>query len=490
MIRAPKFLILLCFTEMWERFSFYGMRALLVLFLTTQFGLPDTQTFAIFSLYAALCFAGPPLAGIIADKLVGFRNMVILGGTIIIIGHITMALIPFNDLLLYLGLGFVAVGTGLFKGNISNLLGSCYDSDDPRRDTGFTWFHISVNTGSALAVTSCAYVAHVYGWHYGFGLAAIGMILGLITFITYQKILGEHGLARPEMRKKTIANLPLPMFIFVGSIIAAIMCSFMLYNSLLFGKLLAIFCGVMFLYLGYVTSKLTPVQRNNIILLVVLITFFMLFFALEMQLGSLFNLFTARNVDKHILGFNIPAAISQAINPSSVIIAGPLLAMIFYRLGYNWSIRRIGIGIATMAGCFGILYIGCLNANADNMVSYSYLVAAIFLMAIGELCIVPVIYNLCTTLTPIDMRGFMMGMLMLSVSLSNLSGNIIAKFMSISTVGAKELDTAASLVVYQNGFLKIMYFNIYVLIAFSILYPLLNRATKKNVERGMELATS
>lgn len=478
LFKMPKFLALLFFVEMWERFSYYGMRGILVLFLIKKLGLSDPHAYAIYSLFAAFAYAGPVFGGFLADRLMGFRYMVVVGASILVLGHCLMFLEIFDQSFVYLGLGFIATGTGLFKGNITNLLGTFYKTNDPERDRGFTLFYVAVNLGSVMATVSCAFVAELCGWNYGFGLAAIGMILGLIMYISLQnKILGKNGLPpKLELLEKNIMfGLKPPVFVVAGGIAIAVMCAFMLRSSELFSQLLAVAGVVVFLVAGKIIYSCTQVERRNMIALIILMIFFMFFFALEMQLGSLINLFTDRNVVKSIFGYTIPTAVSQAINPFSILMVGPILAPLFVTMGIKWEVRRVGIGLVLMLLAFLTFYVGCNFANEMSQVPYIFLFVGISLMGVGELFIAPVVHALFTALTPLRVRGFMMGVLMLSLSFSNLAGVVIAKFMSVELDGSQNFDALVSLSIYKSGFFDIMMFNIYLLGVFIILYTFLNR---------------
>lgn len=464
----PGFLKLLCFVEMWERFSYYGMRALLVLFLTSQMDLADEDSYAIYSLFAALGYSLTALGGFIADRLLGYRKMVLVGGSIITLGHFSLGLIRLEPNLIYFGLALVAVGTGMFKGNITNLLGTCYKENDPNRGEGFTLFHVGVNLGSFLAALTCGYAAHLFGWEYGFGLAGIGMVIGLIVFIKYEDILGDRGLPNPENRKRKILGIDLPYVIFAGAIALAIFASQMLIKAEYFANLLAYTGFAMVLVFFYIIAKSSVQEKRGLITLVILIVFLMCLLALEMQLGSLINLFSARNIDNNIFGYEVPAAISQAINPLSIIILGILLRR-FFNFGIKYQALKFLLGILSMALCFLVLYIGCLDADSNGRVSYMYLVVAISIMGLGELFVIPLIQEQATILAPKKIKGLVMGMLMLSLAFSNLAGIIISKFMSIPKVGG-EIDSLASLEIYKAGFFKIYLFNLALAVIFMLFY--------------------
>ncbi|WP_375332247.1 peptide MFS transporter [Candidatus Tisiphia endosymbiont of Temnostethus pusillus] len=472
--RVPKFLIILFFVEMWERFSYYGMRSLLVLFLTSRLGYEDAKAYAIYSLFAAVGYAGPVLGGFLADKLTGFRSMVLLGGIIITIGHLSLTLVELESELIYIGLALIAVGTGMFKGNITNLLGSCYKEDDPERSRGFTLFYVGVNLGSFMASISCSYIAYLYGWHYGFGIAGGGMILGLTIFIKFQHLLGDNGISpRPKLMNKKILGLNIFTILMIASLLFALVVARMLISSEFFANILAL-CGILILGIFiYIIVKSSPLQRKRLTVLLILITFFMCFFALEMQLGSLVNLFTQRNVVNEILGLTIPPAAFQAINPFSIIIFGSLLGA-YMKFDKKYATPIFAFGISTMAICFFILYIGCLNANIEGKIGLLYLVSGIAFIGLGELCIGPLIQEQATLLAPKHLKGLVMGIIMLFAAFANLAGILISKFMSIPSING-EVDCLESLEIYKKGFLKIATFNLGLALLFLPCYLFVNK---------------
>jgi POT family proton-dependent oligopeptide transporter len=477
--RCPQFLTLIFFVEMWERFSYYGMRALLVLFLTSHLGFTDTKAYAIYSLFAAIGYTGPVIGGFLADKLMGFRNMVLIGGIVMIMGHICMIFAGLDTFLVYLGLALIAVGTGLFKGNITNLLGSCYKDNDSDRERGFTLFYVGVNLGSFLASILCGFVASNYGWDYGFGLAGIGMFIGLVTFAKFQNILGSSGLSpMPElMSKKLFLGMNIFTITIVISLLLALLVSKMLVSAEFFANILSIVGLVVFGIFAYIVMKSPSIQRQNLIALSIMIFFLMCFFGLEMQLGSLINLFTARNVDNEIFGIMLPASVSQAINPISIVLLGSLIGTCI-KFNRKYSTMMLGLGLVTLVLCFVVLYIGCVNADSNGKVGYLYLVAAVAFMSLGEICIAPLVQSQATLLSPKNLRGFIMGIVMLSLAFSNLAGIILARFMSVPSVKGK-VDAMESLAIYKEGFLDITFFNAGIVLVFLVCSVFLHKVLSK-----------
>jgi POT family proton-dependent oligopeptide transporter len=464
--KFPNFLKLLFFVEMWERFSYYGMRALLVLYLTSQLGFEDKKAYSIYSLFAAIGYAGPSIAGIIADKLLGFKNMVLSGGVIMTLGSFALAFSINNQSLVYTGLALMAVGTGMFKGNVTNLLGACYTPNDPAREHGFTLFYVAINLGSFIASISCSFIAKYYGWEYGFGLAGLGMLFGILTFLKYSSVVAEYGNAPAREGNKKLSNFNYILGATLIGLFLAYPVSIMLTSSEYYTDIVKYAGLIILAIMLYIIANSENKQRNNLLALSIFIVFLMIFFALEMQLGSLINLFAERNVNKEILGFAIPAAISQAINPFSIIIFGSILGG-YIRPSKKYAIITFGFGLLCMAICFYILWLGCLNADVTGSTNYLYLVLGISCMGFGEVCVAPFVHAQTTLLAPKHLRGFIMGILMLSLAYSNLAGNIIAKFMSVPTVGGS-VDSLQSLAIYRDGFLQIANFNMLIVGLFAL----------------------
>ncbi len=472
----PNFLKLLFFVEMWERFSYYGMRALLVLFLVSHLGFADQKAYAIYSLFAAIGYAIPVLAGFISDKYTGPRKLVFIGGMVMMFGHILMTMTNSKPNLIYLSLGLIAVGTGFFKGNITNLLGSCYAKNDETRSQGFTLFHVGVNLGPLVASISCGYVANLYGWHYGFGIAALGMFIGLATFAKFEYILDINSNIPKIKSLKTICCMPLSYGIFALAIIMSIVCGLMLQHSAIFANLLAFVGSLVLLVMFNIIYKLPKEEAKNLIALIIMILFLMCFFALEMQLGSFINLFTERNVQNEIFGFHIPAAVSQSLNPFSIIVIGYFVGT-FLKFNKKYLALQLLLGPVAMCLCFVVLYVGTIFANSEGCVPYIYLFAAISIMGFGEIFISPFVQSQVNILAPKNLHGFMMGFVMLSLSFSNLFGIIISKFVSVPSVNG-EVDKLLSLEIYKAGFFNIALLNMVVVFMFLLFYKFLNYRLK------------
>lgn len=484
--KMPRFLALLFFVEMWERFSYYGMRALLILFLTTQLGFADPKAYAIYSLFAAICYAMPAIGGFLADRFFGFRAMVKIGGYIMVIGHAIMALVDLNSNAVFYGLGLISVATGLFKGNITNLLGACYIKEDPERERGFTWFYVAINMGSLMATLSCGYISQAYGWHYGFALAGIGMFVGQIIFLKYEDLLGQNGLSpNPSFMARKIIFLSPNIWLFLVATILSCFFAILMMDSSLYINIVKFFGFIIIaIYLALIAMYLQRAEyrhARNLTALGIMLVFFTFFFAIEMQIGSLINLFTQRNVVKSIFGIIVPDTFSQSINPFSIIVVGPIIAEVFVKIGPKYSLVRFAIGLLTMAICYSILYFGCAHADPSGMVSPYYLIIGITFMGAGEVCLVPFVQSQATILAPKNVRGFVMGVLWLSLAFANIAGVVIARFVSVPSVAGK-VDPIASLEIYKNGFYDIVLFTIFLSMVFILFYVFLDRTINRELK--------
>ncbi len=465
------FLPLMVHTEMWERFSYYGMRALLVLFLTSQLGFEDPKAYAIYALMSGLQYAVPVVGGMIADRWLGFRPLVKIGGIILALGHFTMMFGAFDSLFTFVGLGFVCLGTGLFKGNITNLLGACYKADDPERDRGFTIFYQFINIGSFLATVSCGFMAHAFGWHYGFGLAGFGMIVGLLVFLRYEnKLLGKVGTATPSGYVPSSTNL---FYTFAGAVVAALGVSLMFQHAELFSSLISVVGMIVPLLFAWYFYQANSDERRGMLIVTTMIFFIVFYFAFELQVGAMFVLFTERNVQSSLFGIVVPASISQAINPMSIIIAAPALAALFKRLGPNVAMLRFGVGLLHMVAAFLVLWGSTFWADEVGRVPYSMMFIGMVLIAVGELYVTPLVQSLCTLICPARIRGFMVGFLMMAISYASIAGIVIGKVVAIP----KDIGSGvASLLIYKEGFFKFILFNGAVALLFFILIPILHKS--------------
>jgi POT family proton-dependent oligopeptide transporter len=469
----PNGLIVLFLTELWERFSYYGMRALLILYLTKHFIFDDGRAGMIYGSYAALIYALPVLGGLIADRFLGMKKAVIFGAVLLVLGHLGMAIegppaeiidgeiirSDFHLQVFYFALSFIVVGVGFLKASISTLVGSLYEKDDPRRDSGFTIFYMGINIGAFIATLLCAYVGETYGWRFGFGLAGLGMIIGLITFLVGTKWLGDLGSPpKPEQLSKTIfLSVSLEKFIYFFGLMFVILVWYLLQMS---GEL-----GIFLITIGTVTiswiiwfclKECSKSERNRILVMLFLIACSVLFWALFEQAASSLTLFTDRNIR---MGSWFSAGMFQALNPFFIIIFAPIFASLWFftsKKGLEPSTpKKFSLALIQVGLGFAVLVLGASFAGPDGKVAVIFLVTMYLLHTTGELCLSPVGLSMITKLSVTKIAGLMMGVWFLSSSFAAYVSGWIAGLMAIRPTAGETVAGMESLFIYTNVFEKL-----------------------------------
>ena len=437
----PKGLITLFLTEMWERMSFYGMRGLLVLFMTREItdggmNLSAPEAMAIYGIYGAsvyfLCVPG----GWIADKIFGAQRTVLYGAIIITLGHYILA-IPYEKTF-FLGLVFVSIGTGLLKPNISTIVGELYKPGDIRIDSGYTIFYMSINIGSMLGFLVCGYLGEKVGWHWGFGAAGVGMTFGVLQYIFTSKNLGESGkypnLTSSEDGLKYLNTLKYSIlaisFIVVTGLVGLWSVDAELLNQLAV-YLILIVAASYFIYLFFF-ADLNQKEKNNMKLLLLLFFGSVLFWAGFDQGGSSLNLFAKDYTDLYIFGWEMPATFLQVANPLMVVIFAPFFAAFWITLAKRNldpdTPQKFAIGCFLMAIGFLVMIFGVEAAMQNEKAGIQFLLITYLFHTLGELCLSPVGLSATAKYSPIKYRGQMMGIWFLSSSLAaGLAGLLASK---------------------------------------------------------------
>ena len=427
-------------TEMWERMSFYGMRGILVLFMTASLidgglAIDAVSASAIYGIYSSSVYLVALLGGWIADRHIGQQNAILYGGLVIMIGHFLLAFTNIETF--YLGLVFVVLGTGLLKPNISAIVGGLYENEKEKKEAGFTIFYMSINIGSILGFFICGYLGESIGWHYGFGAAGIGMAFGLIQFILTRKNLGEVGI-KPSIelpenkRKKEAIFLYLLSFIFLAALFMGIF-GFWTFDPIPLANALTIIiitiAAIYFLYL-FIFGNLNEDERKKVILILVLFFGAAFFWSGFDQAGSSFNIFAKEYTDRIILGWEYPASWLQVLNPILVVILSPFMAYLWIFLGKRMldpSLPfKFGMGLILMAVGFIFIAIGANIAMQDGLAGARWLLLTYLFHTIGELTLSPIGLAAISNLSPKRYVGQMMGIWFLASSL----GAIIAGLLS------------------------------------------------------------
>ena len=426
----PKGLFICFATEMWERFSYYGMRALLILYLTKHWEFTDAASYLIYGAYTSLVYIMPVFGGMLADQILGSKKAVTYGAILLVFGHLGMT-VESNEQIFYLSLALIVSGVGFLKPNISTMVGALYEEGDPRRDSGFTIFYMGINIGAFTATLLCGYLGEKVGWAYGFGAAGIGMLLGLIIFLWGQKYL--EGLAEPPSEKymTKVRGVSYENWAYISGVIMVLITWFLVQNSQLVGQLLggfgAIFIGA---WLLYALFKCAPEERDRLIVVGILILFSLIFWALFEQAGSSLNILTDRGVDRVIFGWEVPASMFQSLNAGFIFTIAPLFALLWIALAkrnmepstpIKFSIGIVLVGLGFLALVYG------MQSSEALQTGVIWIVLIYFLHTLGELCLSPVGLSSVTKLSPQRIVGFMMGMWFFASAAGNYVAGLIAK---------------------------------------------------------------
>jgi POT family proton-dependent oligopeptide transporter len=477
---------------MWERFSFYGMRALLILYLTQHFLIGDKQAGLIYGSYAALVYAMPVLGGMIADRYLGFKKSIMYGAVLLVCGHFGMAFEgPPAELsggevareslymqVFYLSLALIVVGVGFLKSSISSIVGQLYGVDDPRRDSGFTIFYMGINLGAFVATLACAYLGETYGWRYGFGLAGIGMLIGLVTFIRGSLYLQGVGDA-PEAAglRDLVAGIRKEWLIYLSGLIAVVIVWQLIQRTGELGLVLSGFGAVVVGWvIWYSLARCEPAERDRMIVMLMLIVFSVFFWALFEQAGSSLTLFTDRNI---AMGDVFTAGMFQSLNPLFIILFAPVFAWAWVRLAQKnkepSTPMKFGLATVQIGLGFGVLIIGASFAGPDGKVAVFWLALMYLLHTTGELCLSPVGLSMVTRLSVARVGGMMMGVWFLSSSFAAYAGGMIAGLMAIGDEGASVTSGVESLAVYTSVFGKLAILAVGLGVFIMMISPLLAR---------------
>ena len=435
----PRGLIILFLTEMWERFSYYGMRALLIFYLTQHWLFNDSASNIVYGAYVSLVYITPVLGGWLADRYLGQRKAVAFGAVLLTFGHFLMAFEGTggqNDPtinIFWLALSFIIVGSGFLKANISVIVGQLYPRTDVRRDGAYTIFYMGINVGAAIGTIIAGYLGITLGWGYGFGAAGIGMLLGLIVFVLGRPLLLGQG-EPPELLGKSREYL----LYGVGLVAVAVMWLLIQYQSLV-GGLMLLSGAALLAYVLVEAFKLEKEPRERMFAILFLIALQPLFWGLFEQAGGSLNLFTDRYID---LG-GVPAPIFQSINPIYIILLAPLFAWLWTFLGRRGlepsTPAKFGLGLIQLGFGFLVLVWGAASVEPEALVPVIFLFGIYFFHTTGELCLSPVGLSAMNRLAPRHLASLIMGAWFFATA----GGNYVAGMIGAATGGEDGAMTRA-----------------------------------------------
>jgi POT family proton-dependent oligopeptide transporter len=536
--RHPRGLAILFFAEMWERFSYYGMRGLLIFFLTQQFLMDDKAASAGYGAYTALVYLMPLIGGVLADRLLGTKKAVAFGALLLVAGHLAMAFegrpavqvltyqganyefvakgraedrqvklqvgdgafdyaatpdgglqikglpaaAPLPSILpkgafklsvrddnplfrniMYLALALIIMGVGFLKANISSIVGQLYPKDDPRRDPGFTLYYYGVNVGAFWAAIACGWLGQRIGWWAGFGAAGVGMLLGYAVFMVGQPMLEGHG-APPDperLKRPLLGPLSTEHVIYLLSFVGVAAIFFVVQSSGLVGVLLGAGTVIVLGYLvWYMATQCDRVERERMMLALVLIVGSVVFWALYEQGGSSLNQFAERNVDLHLwAGQSMTAAQAQSFQGAGILLLAPVISALWAWLGGRGldpnPVAKFAVGLLMVGASFFVIVFGARFAGPDFKTPLVYLAVAYIIQTTGELFLSPVGLSEMTKLAPRALISTMMATWFLGTAGAQWLAAQIAALTAADTVSGQVLDPGKSLATYNDVFLKI-----------------------------------
>lgn len=483
--KYPKQLWYLFFSEMWERFCFYGMRGMLTFFMVNQLMMKEDVANLQYGATQAFVYAFTFIGGLFADKILGFRKSLFWGGLLMITGSLILAVNPKD--FFFLGISFTVVGTGFFKPNISTMVGSLYKQGDPRRDAGFSLFYAGINVGALLGGYACISIGkgelfgniipeHLY-WNVAFGLAAVVMTISLITFVFTQKSLGPIGLSPLKNvagKKRSVYEL----LVYIGALALIPVIMKMVAKTEYTDYFMYIIGPATLIYLFYEMTKHSIIEVKKLIAAIVFILFSILFWAFFEQSGGSLSLFAANNLDNTILGAIKldPNGVNNAANSLFVIIFAPIVGLLWFAMSKKRiepnTVVKFGLGFLFLSGAFYIFYATRFFANAEGMTSLDVFTIAYFVVTLGELCLSPIGLSIMTKLSPARLQGIMMGMWFLA----SAYGQYVAGILGAGMAKANENATVAEkLVSYTDGYKQLAIYALIAGIVIIVISPLIKR---------------
>ena len=473
--KYPKQLWYLFFSEMWERFCFYGMRGMLVVFMVSHLNMDAVTANLQYGATQAWVYAFTFIGGLFADKILGLRKSLFWGGILMIIGSVILAVDPVN--FFFTGIGFTIVGTGFFKPNISSMVGQLYKADDPRRDAGFSFFYMGVNLGALIGGYICIAVAegsmwqsivpeHLR-WNVGFGFGAIVMIISLLTFTQTQKSLGEIGIS-PLKNVENSKRKTLEISTYLGSLLIIPIIIIMVANTIYTDYFMMFIGPASILYLLYEMRTLTAVENKKLFAALIFIIFSIFFWAFFEQSGGSLSLFAANNLNDEILGMHLsPNGVNNSANSLFVIAFAALVGLVWLWMAKRKiepnTVIKFGLAFVFLAGGFWVFYYTQFFANSIGKTSLGIFTFGWLIITFGELCLSPIGMSAMTKLSPQKTQAVIMGMWFLASAYGQYFAGLLGANIAEASANATNLE---KLVVYADGYKQLA---IYALIAGVVL---------------------
>lgn len=483
-MKHPKGLYYLFSTEMWERFSYYGIMALMVLYMTKALGFSDKDADLIVGAYCAFTFLSPVLGGWLADKYLGYSLSVKIGGAGIFLGNLILIL-PFGIKSFFAGLAFIIMGTGLLKSTVSVIVGQLYKKDDPRIDSAYTLFYMGINIGSTLAGV-LSYIGERVNWHYGFILSAAGMLLGLYVFWRGTKYYApvSNEVYTEKLRQKFL-GISAGAWIAGGLLLITGFIIYLFWMPHIIGKIMMVLSFAVPLYIIYLALKCKGVDRMRVFAILIYVFFAAVFFALYMQVNNSLILFMDRDVNRNMFGFNIPASTASLVfNTAAVVALAPVFSWVWLYMGKIKKEPSVPvkffIGMILIAASFWVFaYQAKLSVSGIPSTIWITLLGMI-VFSMAELCVSPVGLSMIIHLSPAHLTGILMGTWFLSSAFGGYLSGVIASFADVAKGAAA--GVSASSAIYHGLFTKSSLAMLICAAVFLILVPFLAKITHSKEE--------
>ncbi len=466
-------------TEMWERFGFYVIQALLVLYMTNKvFGFSDSKSYAILGVYSAISWITPILGGYVASRILDFEHAVTLGGCLLAFGYALLAL-P-HEYFFYGALAILSIGNGFFKPNISSYLGDFYHEKDPYREKGYTIFYVGMNVGALIASVSSGYLVRYFGWHVPFLLSSIGLLMGTATFVfglAYLKKVNKFNRIKLSIAKKNPLAIALVYF---GALVLMALSYEMIRhrgfaNEIMLGGGALVFIGLIAYAFRY-----NIMARNKMLACIFLTILSIVFWAIFFQIFFSTNLFIERAVNRHIFGFTLPTPLFTGLESIFIVLLGPFFAVLWQKLSTknkNPSIPlKFTLAMLSIAVAFLIAYAGTTYTNAAGMSNMIFIVFAYLFITIGELLLSPIGLAMVTVFIPQELVGLMMGVWFVALGLGEKLAGVIANYAAIP----KDIHSIPAMdKIYGHAFLQYTALALIFSVICLICIPFLNKLIRK-----------
>ncbi|ARJ43750.1 dipeptide/tripeptide permease A [Pantoea alhagi] len=469
--KQPKAFYLIFSIELWERFGYYGLQAIMAVYLVKQLGMSESDSITLFSSFSALVYGLTAIGGWLGDKVLGTKRVIVLGALVLAVGYSLIAWSGHDVSMVYIGMATIAMGSGLFKANPASLLSTCYDKDDPRIDGAFTMFYMSINVGSLVSMMLTPWLAARYGWSVAFALSVVGLAITVINFLLCQKMVKNYG-SKPDFAPLNMGKL---LATLVGVVVLISIATWLLHNQFIARIVLGVIALGILLVFAKEAFALKGAARRRMIVAFLLMVEAIVFFVLYMQMPTSLNFFAIRNVEHNILGITFEPEQYQALNPFWIMVASPILAAVYNKMGDRLPMpHKFAIGMVLCSGAFLVLPLGASFANQLGIVSVSWLILSYALQSIGELMISGLGLAMVAQLVPQRLMGFIMGSWFLTTAGAAMIAGKVANLMAVPE-GVN--DPLQSLQIYSDVFQKIGIATAVIAVLMLLTAPILNRMT-------------